>query len=1158
MKGPDLSRYKRSWGFAIAVLLLMGVFFLGYFFYYIPFNRQSLQKDAFLTLQNISQQFNGRIDDRKVLFRNYLDARKVPPGKVAALQSELSLHQIGGRAVAYRQATDTILPVDSAIALAAIQNQQLIFSTHTVPGVAIALPVSDILSRLLYFQKNEFFRSFILVGKNDGIIYKDADIGIRSDVSVDSLLSKGFTAYVAGVKDIRMEDEDYKLFYYPFQADHLNLILCGFIKSDTYNGRLQNIPVGFIYPLIVCFLLLLIFLPVIKFYVMGVNEQVKFTHLVYFIASIFIGSSLLTLTIIQVLLMLGADARSEKDLRQLSGQIKSAFYEEVRQAYRRVSSVDSFMLVKKDSLMNDSVSFSPLLERYMIEHQSDSGSYYNFSQVQWVDSQGRQTLKGDFRNTHAVRVNVNDRQYFSVYRDNRPLPLPGVPGRGFGIEPLVSRTTGEFIVVISRKSADKKSVVASSNHMYSISDVIMSAGYGFCLIDGDGNVLIHSDSIRNLQENFFEKLVSYRGLKEVVASRQQKFFPDLFFYGKSHALNIEPLDRMPFYLVTFADKGYVFPVNMRILTFSLLGSLVSYLFCVLAWILLFTKRLYKYHLLYSPMRLFEWAFPQRRLSSFYRKAGYFLVVYAGLMLIVLVISGRLDVSDMGILVLALLSPLNVVAGLILVHNVNAHHGQNKNLQPAIRIKPVRLAFAILYGLLILHILFKVPDSDYPWVAVLFQALLVIGLTIYWQWKKGEAGYEVPEQQSDKYYRQYSLLALLMIINLSIVPAGIFTWYPHNQEIIQTVKKQQLYLATRVQERRPRIALAYRSLESFLKPPASYVYDRQFKSGIYSINHDSIFPGIDRTAPESVALHDNFYFGIADAISNNYYDPQSYPALTDRANDNAWYWTAGNGHIRFRSDMNADTTGMQTNTISILSSLPQRYMYVVKSWKGLLLVSLLAVALWAMYVVIKTVCSKIFLRKYVQISLAMNATPSVECTNLLPEEEATESINTNIENGHLEIAERKVIELLKIHRRYYKEIWNQCSEKEKYLLFDFAHDGLLNYNNTIEIYNLIDKGILVVNRQTDDISICSRGFRAYIILQKGSPELVLMQKSYEANSTWQSFRLPFMILLLAIAGFIFFTQEATFQKIAALVTGISTISTLLLKLPFGSKPDLKAS
>ena len=347
------------------------------------------------------------------------------------------------------------------------------------------------------------------------------------------------------------------------------------------------------------------------------------------------------------------------------------------------------------------------------------------------------------------------------------------------------------------------------------------------------------------------------------------------------------------------------------------------------------------------------------------------------------------------------------------------------------------------------------------------------------------------------------------------------------------------------------------LDSVIRPPARYIYERQFKSGIYSINKDSVFPSFDSAAQEAVSVHDNFYFGIADAISNNYYDPQSYPALSDQSNDSAWFWTAGFGNLRFRYDMNADTTGVQTNTLSILSSLPPRYMYVVKSWKGLILVLAMLAALWALYIVIKTVSSKIFLRKYVQINHMMDQPPAVTCNDLIPGEENSDSIREDIDHGQLELAERKVIDMLKSHRRYYKEIWNQCSAKEKYLLFDFAHDGLLNYNNTIEIYSLIDRGILVVNKATDDVTICSRGFRAYIILQKGSPELVTMQKNYAANSTWQSFRIPFMILLLAVAGFIFFTQETTFQKIAALVTGISTIASLLLKLPFSSKAGTKA-
>ena len=57
---------------------------------------------------------------------------------------------------------------DTSNHLVEIRKENLIFASPALPGVAIALPVSDILSRLLTFQKNEFFRSFILVHKDRG------------------------------------------------------------------------------------------------------------------------------------------------------------------------------------------------------------------------------------------------------------------------------------------------------------------------------------------------------------------------------------------------------------------------------------------------------------------------------------------------------------------------------------------------------------------------------------------------------------------------------------------------------------------------------------------------------------------------------------------------------------------------------------------------------------------------------------------------------------------------------------------------------------------------------------------------------------------------------------------------------------------------------
>ena len=40
-------------------------------------------------------------------------------------------------------------------------------------------------------------------------------------------------------------------------------------------------------------------------------------------------------------------------------------------------------------------------------------------------------------------------------------------------------------------------------------------------------------------------------------------------------------------------------------------------------------------------------------------------------------------------------------------------------------------------------------------------------------------------------------------------------------------------------------------------------------------------------------YEQFYFGIANEIGNNYYDPLLMPALKDSASGAAWYWASDN-------------------------------------------------------------------------------------------------------------------------------------------------------------------------------------------------------------------------------------------------------------------------
>ena len=115
------------------------------------------------------------------------------------------------------------------------------------------------------------------------------------------------------------------------------------------------------------------------------------------------------------------------------------------------------------------------------------------------------------------------------------------------------------------------------------------------------------------------------------------------------------------------------------------------------------------------------------------------------------------------------------------------------------------------------------------------------------------------------------------------------------------------------------------------------------------------------------------------------------------------------------------------------------------------------------------------------------------------------------------------------------------------MYDFAHDGLMNFKNPTEIYHLIDRKLFQVDTENDRIRFFKPGFRAFILEKKGTDEITRLQKMHQANSAWRSFKIPFYIIIFAIATFIFFTQENTFQKILGLLGGFVTILNVMGRL-----------
>jgi hypothetical protein len=216
----------------------------------------------------------------------------------------------------------------------------------------------------------------------------------------------------------------------------------------------------------------------------------------------------------------------------------------------------------------------------------------------------------------------------------------------------------------------------------------------------------------------------------------------------------------------------------------------------------------------------------------------------------------------------------------------------------------------------------------------------------------------------------------------------------------------------------------------------------------------------------------------------------------------------------------------------------------------------------LYRLLYSLTGKIFLKKYIR-TFQSKGFPENEIEALLSEFKATRltpypAFDSDIRNLKNEYGyyiplqknkeiyklEKDMIDIKARLKVFYDFIWQKQTEKEKYLLFDFAQDSLVNFKNIEAIYSLLEKGLFIVH--DDEIKLFCPSFRAYIFEKKNSTEISQIQKQFNLNSSWQSFRTPLLIILLGIALFIFFTQEETFQKLTAIVAGISSVLSLLLK------------
>ncbi len=279
------------------------------------------------------------------------------------------------------------------------------------------------------------------------------------------------------------------------------------------------------------------------------------------------------------------------------------------------SAIKLKMLLEELELRKDSAQFVGLDKtefKLRKAGQYSANIYPYFNTISWIDRTGYQRHKWSSTNKISAHVNVSGRKYFKNLTADLAWNVPFME-TPFYMESIVALNTGRQEAAISYlvKNDTLKTntpIAAMTSELSSVMHPVLPAGYGFCIVNSDGEVQFHSSPERNLQENLLEETDYCSGLESSIYSRTDKHF-SASYHGKTHDMYVKPLWSTSLFLVTFAEPSIMNTAHTQVISYSLVMYLIFFglLLFQVAFIFIAQSRLTKLH---SKKFKFSWLWPK--------------------------------------------------------------------------------------------------------------------------------------------------------------------------------------------------------------------------------------------------------------------------------------------------------------------------------------------------------------------------------------------------------------------------------------------------------------------------------------------------------------------------------------------------------------------
>lgn len=1202
---------KRRTTVLLSLIFLLALFLVPYFFVFIPANADSLKRQAFLKLDRAVKNLISKSNDTRNYYLTldsgmiWLDSNLINGAECSSNGKDRLSQQDGVYFMQYGAGGWKILFIanpDSTIRVGFMPAYELALDSFTDACLASAKEIFSSFLMIHYCQK---------VGVDSGskIIYQSFSQGMEQNINLDSLVPRHEGLRSPDISDITMEGTDYKLFSYPFQLGHHRLILCGLMKTDSYNAKLHVIPLPIVYSLVICLVLFLLSLPFLKIFMMNERDRIFGFNLIIGIVFLFAMASLITIICTQLIMLKQGKIQVNENLKALSAKLDNSLSGELAIAQDELIYFDKRLLNYMDTSKTDTSSIAgtpnflittiPSSEDMAFQKQSRilSGHwprYHNTDHYSWISGEGQEIVRIKYIPDDLAKVLANNDNPDTIrFVDVRKRPYFQEMAKRFRyhkandsmlmIAPVQSWASGEFRVNLIRYSdINGLMLELMETRLYSLVNTVLPGGYGFCLFDDQGNVLIHSDSLKSLRENFLDETGRLPWILGAVRARQPMSSGSVAFYGSDYMLHIQPLKQHPLFLAVFYNNDYLEPSNLRVLTFSIFFCLLTYGLLFLIFPVLNPRD--PKTCLYSPVDYFRYLIPRKEKLRFYFKGSFLLVFYMLCFSLVSIVSPAIGYDvDYTVMVFGILTPFNILYALWLLQNTGDKFKGAKTLRlvwPAIFTGVLIFVLSLItnwklefFSFLIMEILLCCGFAEIVRLKGKKWRAFIGGIG---QFVKVISGWENKNIEERKLF-SYSWFITFFIFAVSVLPPLEYSWFAYNHELRQSIKKEQLELADGLQKREYNIRAFMRANQPDFSGNDSNFNFLQYYQGIYSNFPGRIVPLKDN--PDTSRLeggHDrhseSFYLSMANAINLFYKDPSGLPPLNDSSvADNLWHWDVNQDscefdYSRYKWKVPPLLSDSKPPGISfkIITAIPGGLQIGIRL--QFLFSGMLLVLLFAIYWLTRSITRQVYQTKIIgnagtgldqqygrvdsgpweKAMFENNAGFSVSGLLNDLKGEYTEFADANIPLAYREFA---IIKKSREMKPLFESVWKTLDDQEKYLLICLANDGLLNHKNEPVIYELLDKNLLIV--YDERIRLVSYSFRNFIISRNNSPEDRMLLAAMQSGASWSFMRTIVLVVVMSVFIFLFLTQQEVSAKIIALVTSLSALLPLILKFSSSS-------